>query len=152
MRVMDGTSKKKNCCLRQGFLALACLLLISGCASGSREWQQRTEQDFPAGVSSIMTQLGNVLNENTGLGYGSWTVTFGEGGPYATYLCPKGGLCEIKISNLQCAQSGGDNTACELILYKNAICEVVIPEKRKTFEIGCPLELALKKEKGAPVE
>jgi hypothetical protein len=122
-----------------------------GCASGSREWQQRTEKDFPAGVSSIMTQLGNVLNENTGLGYGSWTVTFGEGGPYATYLCPKGALCEIKISNLQCAQSGGDSTACELILYKNGICEIAIPEKRKTFEIGCPLEVAFKeREKGGP--
>src|SRR6185503_15055779 len=139
--------------MRLLFWACACLLLLSGCAStDSREWQQRTEKDFPAGVSSIITQLGNVLDANTGLGYGSWTVTFGEGGPYATYLCPKGGVCEIKISNLQCAQSGGEGTACELILYKNNICEVVIPEKRKTFEIGCPLDVALMpKGKGEPV-
>ena len=138
--------------IRVCFWAVAGLLLISGCASSdSREWQQRTEKDFPAGVSSIITQLGNVLDENTGLGYGTWTVTFGEGGPYATYQCPKDGICEIKIRNLQCAQSGADPAACELILYKNAICEVVIPEKRKTFEIGCPLEVALKDKGSAPI-
>ena len=138
--------------MRLCFWALTGVLLISGCASSdSREWQQRTEKDFPAGVSSIVTQLGNVLDENSGLGYGTWTVTFGEGGPYATYQCPKDGICEIKIRNLQCSQSGGDATACELILYKNAICEVVIPEKRKTFEIGCPLDVALKDKGSAPV-
>ncbi|HEX6950721.1 MAG TPA: hypothetical protein VF127_14055, partial [Nitrospira sp.] len=87
--------------MRPRILHVACLLLIAGCASESRDWQQRTEKDFPAGVSSIITQLGNVLDENSGLGYGSWTVTFGEGGPYATYLCPKGSVCEIKITNLQ---------------------------------------------------
>ena len=56
--------------MRQRILHVACLLLISGCASESRDWQQRTEKDFPAGVSSIITQLGNVLDENSGLGYG----------------------------------------------------------------------------------
>ena len=92
---------------RLGFLALAGLLLISGCASSdSREWQQRTEKDFPAGVSSIITQLGNVLDENTGLGYGTWTVTFGEGGPYATYQCPKDGICEIKIRTFGTCYAG----------------------------------------------
>ena len=130
--------------MRQQFCAFACVLLISGCATDSLEWQQRTKNDFPARVSSIITRLGNVLDANNGMGYGSWTVTFGEGGPYATYQCPSGGICEIKISNLQCEQSAGGRTACELILYKNAICEVVIPEKRKTFEIGCPVEVALK--------
>lgn len=137
--------------MRQRFLAFACLLLVSACASDTREWQQRrTEKDFPAGVSSITTQLGNVLDANSGLGYGSWTVTFGEGGPYATYHCPKDGTCEVKISNLHCSQYGGDSTACELILYKNAICEIVIPEKRKTFEIGCPLDVALEGKGRAP--
>jgi len=130
--------------MRQQFCAFACVLLISGCATDSLEWQQRTEKDFPARVSAITTRLGNVLDANSGMGYGSWTVTFGEGGPYATYQCPKDGICEIKISNLQCEQSAGGRTACEIILYKNKICEVVIPENRKTFEIGCPLYVELK--------
>ena len=138
--------------MRLALLAVACLLAMSGCAStDSREWQQRTEKDFPAGVNSIITQLGNVLDANSGLGYGSWTVTFGEGGPYATYQCPKDGICEIKVSNLQCSQFGSEGTPCQLILYKNAICEVIIPDKRKTFEIGCPLDVALKpKGEGVP--
>ena len=138
--------------MRFGLLAVVCLWVMSGCAStDSRDWQQRTEKDFPAGVNSIITQLGNVLDANSGLGYGSWTVTFGEGGPYATYECPKGGICEIKVSNLQCSQFGSEGTPCELIMYKNAICEVVIPDKRKTFEIGCPLDIALKsKGEGVP--
>src|SRR5262245_11257113 len=101
--------------MRQRILLVACLLLVAVCASESREWQQRDENDFPARVTSILTQMGNVLDQNSGLGYGSWTVIFGEGGPYATYLCPKGGLCEIKVNNLLCEQSGGDRTACELI-------------------------------------
>ena len=43
--------------MRLCFWALTGVLLISGCASSdSREWQQRTEKDFPAGVSSIVTQ------------------------------------------------------------------------------------------------
>jgi hypothetical protein len=137
----------------QYFCAFACALLVSACATtDSLEWQERTENDFPARVKWVTSQLGNVLDAKRGVRYGSWTVTFGEGGPYANYQCPQRGICEINISNLQCQQSTGGPASCELILYKNAICELIIPEKRETLEIGCPIEVALKpKGKGETV-
>ena len=128
----------------QRLCALACALLVSGCAAKSHEWQRHTEDEFPTRVNWIISQVGNVLDAKRGLRYGTWTVTSGEGGPYANYQCPQGGICEINISNLQCQQSTGGRASCELILYKNAICELVIPEKRETLEIGCPIEVALK--------
>ena len=140
----------------QRLCALVCALLISGCAAKSHEWQRHTEDEFPTRVNWIISQVGNVLDAKRGLRYGAWTVTSGEGGPYANYQCPQGGICEINISNLQCQQSTGGPASCELILYKNAICELVIPEKRETLEIGCPIEVALKPkgkgEKASPEE
>ena len=129
----------------QRFFALACVLLISGCAATkAHEWQRHAEDEFPTRVNWIISQVGNVLDAKRGLRYGTWTVTSGEGGPYATYHCPQGGICEINISNLQCQQSTGGPASCQLILYKNAICELTIPEKKETLEIGCPIEVALK--------
>ncbi len=137
-------SQLKHIAMRQYFLALACALLVSGCATKSLEWQRQTENEFPTRVNWIISQVGNVLDAKRGLRYGTWTVTSGEGGPYATYQCPQDGICEINISNLQCEQSTGGRSSCELVLYKNAICELVIPEKRETLEIGCPIQVALK--------
>ena len=130
--------------MRQLFCAFACALLISGCVTKSHEWQQHTEDEFPTRVNWIISQVGNVLDAKRGLRYGTWTVTSGKGGPLATYQCPQGGICEINISNLQCQQATGGQTACELVLYKNAICELVVPEKKETLEIGCPIQVALK--------
>jgi len=107
-------------------------------------------------VNWIISQVGNVLDAKRGLRYGTWTITSGEGGPLATYQCPQGGICEINISNLQCQQSTGGPAPCEIVLYKNAICELVIPEKKETLEIGCPISVALKPkgtgEKASPEE
>lgn len=139
-----GTAILKQISMRQLFCALASALLVSGCATKSLEWQRHTENEFPTRVNWIISQLGNVLDAKRGLRYGAWTVTSGEGGPYATYRCPQDGICEINISNLQCEQSPSGRASCELILYKNAICELVIPEKRETLEIGCPIQVALK--------
>ena len=131
--------------MRQYCFALACALLISGCTTTQPlEWQQHTKDEYPTRVNWIISPLGNVLDAKRGLRYGNWTVTSGEGGPYATYQCPQDGICEINISNLQCQQSTGGPVSCELILYKNAICELYIPEKRETLEIGCPINVALK--------
>jgi len=130
--------------MRQYCCALACALLLSGCVTKSHEWQQHTEDEFPTRVNWIISQVGNVLDAKRGLRYGTWTVTSGKGGPLATYQCPQGGICEINISNLQCQQATGGQTACELVLYKNAICELVVPEKKETLEIGCPIQVALK--------
>lgn len=142
--------------MRQYIWALACALLLSGCASKSLEWQQHTEDEFPTRVNWIISQVGNVLDAKRGLRYGTWTITSGEGGPLATYQCPQGGICEINISNLQCQQSTGGPAPCEIVLYKNAICELVIPEKKETLEIGCPISVALKPkgtgEKASPEE
>jgi hypothetical protein len=142
--------------MRQYIWALACALLLSGCATKSLEWQQHTEDEFPTRVNWIISQVGNVLDAKRGLRYGTWTITSGEGGPLATYQCPQGGICEINIRNLQCQQSTGGPAPCELVLYKNAICELVIPEKKETLEIGCPISVALKPkgtgEKASPEE
>src|SRR6476661_8285741 len=127
----------------QRLCALVCALLISGCAAKSHEWQRHSEDEFPTRVNWIISQVGNVLDAKRGLRYGTWTVTSGEGGPLANYQCPPGGICEINIRNLQCRQSTGGPAACELLLYKNAICELVVPEKRETLEIGCPIQVAL---------
>ena len=124
--------------------AFAYVLLIWGCASESLEWQRRTSNDFPARVDMVITQLGNVLDEKRGLQYGPWMVKSGEGGPAATYQCPEDGICEIKITNLQCEHTNGDRATCELILYKNAICELAVTGRRKVLEIACPTEVALK--------
>ena len=139
-----GTVILKLISIRQRFCALACALLVSGCATKSLEWQQRTEDEFPTRVNWIISQVGNVLDAKRELRYGTWTVTSGKGGPLATYQCPQDGICEINISNLQCQQSAGGPSSCELVLYKNAICELVIPEKKETLEIGCPIHVALK--------
>src|SRR6478736_4840497 len=128
----------------QRLCALVCALLISGCAAKSHEWQRHTEDEFPTRVNWIISQVGNVLDAKRGLRYGTWTVTSGKGGPLATYQCPQGGICEINISNLQCQQATGGQSSCEIVLYKNAICELVIPEKKETLEIGCPIQVALK--------
>lgn len=129
--------------MRRHICALACALLVSACASKSHQWQRHTEDEFPTRVKWIISQVGNVLDAKRGLRYGSWTVTSGEGGPYATYQCPQDGICEINISNLQCQQSTGGPASCQLVLYKNAICELVIPEQKETLEIGCPIDVAL---------
>ena len=142
--------------MRRHVWGLACALLISGCATKSLEWQRHTEDEFPTRVNWIISQVGNVLDAKRGLRYGTWTVTSGVGGPLATYQCPKDGICVINIRNLQCQQATGGPSSCELVLYKNAICELVIPEKRETLEIGCPIDVALKPkgegEKASPEE
>ena len=138
--------------MRQQSCVLACMLLVSGCATESLEWQRRTQNDFPARVDMVITRMGNVLDENRGLQYGPWTVISGEGGPAATYQCPQDGICEINITNLQCEHTNGDRASCELILYKNAICELAVTGRRKVLEIACPTEVALTpKGKGPPV-
>jgi opacity protein-like surface antigen len=138
--------------MRQYFCAVACVLLISACATEPLEWQRRTKNDFPARVDMVITPLGNVLDEKGGLQYGPWTVMSREGGPAATYQCPEDGICEIKIDNLQCEHANGERASCELILYKNAICELAVTGRRKVLEIACPTEVALQpKGKGPPV-
>jgi hypothetical protein len=136
----------------QRLCALVCALLVSACAApATLEWQQHTENEFPTRVNWVISQVGNVLDAKRGLRYGTWTVTSGEGGPYATYQCPQDGICEINISNLQCQQATGGPAPCELFLYKNAICELYIPDKKETLEIGCPIQVALApKGKGEP--
>src|SRR5215217_356063 len=141
MRCLNGTARGDG--MRQYIWALACALLISGCATKSLEWQRHTEDEFPTRVNWIISQKGNILDANSGLRYGPWTVASGEAGPYATYQCPQDGICEIKISNLQCQQSTGGPASCELILYKNAICELVVPKTKQTLTIGCPINVAL---------
>ena len=129
--------------MRRYLAACACALMVSGCATDSLLWQRHTEHDFPAQVHSVKTRLGNVLDAKHRLAYGSWTVSFGEGQPYASYHCPQNTNCEIIISNLRCDRSTGGSASCELKLYDNATCKLVIPETREAIEILCPLDVAL---------
>jgi len=135
--------------MRRYLSAFACALMVSGCATGSLLWQRHTENDFPAQVHSVNTQLGNALDAKHRLTYGSWTVRFGEGQPYASYNCPQNTNCEIIISNLRCDDSAGGSASCELKLYDNATCKLVIAETREAFEILCPRDVSLEpKSKG----
>jgi hypothetical protein len=135
--------------MRRYLSAFACALMVSGCATVPLLWQRHTENDFPAQVHSVKTRLGNVLDAKHRLNYGSWTVSFGEGQPYASYNCPQNTNCEIIISNLRCDDSAGGGAPCELKLYDNATCKLVIPERREAVEILCPLDVALEpKSKG----
>ena len=132
--------------MRQHLSLLACALTVFGCATDSLLWQRYTENDFPARVDSVSTKQGNVLDANHSLTYGSWTVRFAEGKPYASYTCPINKICEITISNLRCDRSAGGQPSCELKLYENATCELVIHETRETFQVRqvrCPLDVAL---------
>jgi hypothetical protein len=134
--------------MRQHLTAVACALMVFGCATGSLLWQRYTENDFPARVDSVNTPLGNVDAKNK-LTYGEWTVSFGEGKPYASYNCSLFSICEISISNLRCDHSAGGRAACELKLYQNATCKLVIPDTREAFQILCPFDVALEpKSKG----
>ena len=129
--------------MRRYLCAFAYVLLIWGCSAEPLEWQRRTNNDFPARVDMVITRMGNVLDEKHGLQYGPWMVTSGAAGPAATYQCPQDGICEIHITNLQCEHTDGDRASCELILYKNAICELAVTGRRKVLEIACPTEVAL---------
>jgi hypothetical protein len=135
--------------MRQHLFALACALMVSGCATDSLLWQRYTENDFPARVHSVETRLGNVLDAKNELTYGSWTISFGEGNPYASYNCPQDASCAIIISNLRCEHSAGGHAPCELKLYHNATCKLVIPETGEAIEIRCPVAVSLEpKSKG----
>lgn len=135
--------------MRQYLSAFACALMVFGCATDSLLWQRYTENDFPARVNSVTTQLGNVLDAKNELGYRTWTVKFGEGKPYASYNCPQNTICAIIISNLRCDHSAGGSASCELKLYDNATCELVILETGETLKIQCPLNVSLEpKSKG----
>jgi hypothetical protein len=129
--------------MRRYLAAFACALMVSGCATESLLWQRHTENDYPAQVRSVKTRLGNVLDAKHRLAYGSWTVGFGEGKPYASYNCPQNTNCEINISNLRCDHSAGGSASCELKLYDDATCKLVIPETQEVIEILCPLDVSL---------
>jgi len=117
--------------------------MVFGCATDSFLWQRYTENDFPAQVQSITTTLGGIVDAKNKVTYGPWTVSFGEGNPYASYNCSLYSICEINISNLMCDHSAGGRASCELKLKHNATCKLVIPERQEEIPIGCPLSVAL---------
>ena len=127
-------------------LMVACAVLMMGCATEPLLWQRYTQNDFPARVRSITTALGNVLDANRGLKYGSWTVSFGKGIPYAFYKCPRINECEILITNLKCEASDG-RVPCQLKLHAKdrPACELIVPE-RETIGILCPHDVLLERD------
>jgi hypothetical protein len=127
----------------------ACALMVLGCATNSLLWQRFTEKDFPARVDSVMTQFGDSLDPKNTLTYGSWKIGFGKDKPNASYKCPQDSICYIVISNLRCDHSAGGSAPCQLKLYNDASCKLVIPERRESFQVGCPLDVSLEpKSKG----
>jgi hypothetical protein len=134
--------------MRRCLFAFACGLMVFGCTTDSFLWQRYTENDFPAQVQSVTTNLGGIVDAKNRVTYGSWTVGFGEGKPYASYNCSLYAICEIIISNLRCDHPAGASVPCELKLKNDATCKLVIPERQEAFPIGCPLFVALEKSKG----
>ena len=135
--------------MRRCLFAFACGLMVFGCTTDSFLWQRYTENDFPTQVQSVTTNLGGIVDAKNRVTYGSWTVGFGEGEPYASYNCSLYAICEIIISNLRCDHPAGGSVPCELKLKNDATCKLVIPERQEAFPIGCPLFVALEpKSKG----
>lgn len=133
----------------QYLAGFACALMVLGCATNSLLWQRFTEKDFPARVDSVMTRLGDSLDAEHRLTYGSWKIGFGKDKPNASYNCPQDSTCSIVISNLRCEHSAGGSAPCQLKLSDDAICKLVIPERRESFRLECPLDVSLEpKSKG----
>jgi hypothetical protein len=135
--------------MRQHLCPFACALavLVLGCATRDPLlWQRYTKNDFPARVKSVTTRYGNILDATRSLTYGSWTVSFNEGIPYALYICPQNKSCQIIIRTLNCNHSDRGRASCALKLYDNASCELVIPERQETFKIWCPSDVSLEPE------
>ncbi len=127
----------------------ACALMVLGCATNSLLWQRFTEKDFPAQVDSVMTRFGDSLDTEHRLTYGSWKIGFGKDKPNASYHCPQDSICSIVISNLRCDYSAGGSAPCDLKLSDDATCKLVIPERRESFRLECPLDVSLEpKSKG----
>jgi hypothetical protein len=133
----------------QHLAGFACALMVLGCATDSLLWQRFTEKDFPARVDSVMTRFGDSLDTEHTLTYGPWKVGFGKDKPNAFYNCPQDSICYIVISNLRCDHFTSGSAPCELKLYDDATCKLVIPKRLESFRIGCPLDVSLEpKSKG----
>ena len=129
--------------LRHLFMC-ACAVMVMGCSTTDPLlWQRYTEKDFPAQVHSVMTRLGDILDNDHKLTYGSWTVGFGKGTPYASYTCSPDTSCYIKISNLRCDRSPSGSVPCDVKLYNDATCRLIFLERREALLIGCPLDVSL---------
>jgi len=124
-------------------------LMVLGCATNSLLWQRFTKEDFPARVDSVMTRSGDFLDTEHRATYGPWKIGFGKDKPNASYNCPQDVICYIVISNLRCDHSAGGSAPCELKLYDDATCKLVIPERRESFRLAFPLDVSLEpKSKG----
>jgi hypothetical protein len=126
-------------------LVCVCAVMVMGCAAEPLLWQRYSQKDFPARVRSVITALGNVLDDSRVLKYGAWTVSFGTGIPYAFYRCAPQ-ECEILIRNLKCETSNG-RIPCQLKLHSKdrPSCELIVPE-RETLQILCPHDVLLERE------
>ena len=130
-----------------GVVCAWCALMVLGCTTDSLLWQRFREKDFPARVKVVLTHLGDVLDAQHKLTYDSWTIGFGKDRPYASYRCPQDAMCRIIVSGLRCESPTSGGTNCEMILYYNATCKLVIPESHEAFLIRCPLDLSLEPRK-----
>ena len=129
--------------LRHLFMC-AWAVMVMGCTTPDPLlWQRYTENDFPAQVQSVMTRLGDILDNEHKLTYGSWKIGFGKGNPPASYTCAQDSICEIRISNLRCDRSPSGSVPCDLKLYNDATCQLIFPERRETLQIACPLDVSL---------
>jgi len=129
--------------LRHLFMC-AWTVMVMGCTTPDPLlWQRYTENDFPAQVQSVMTRLGDILDNEHKLTYGSWKIGFGQGTPPASYTCTPDTSCYIKISNLRCGRSPSGSIPCDLNLYDDATCQLSFPERREALRIACPLDVSL---------
>ncbi len=132
----------------QLFRVFALLSTFSGCAEDHLLWTRFTENDFPARVNSIVTQLGNLLDSQNNLQYGQLTVAYDTEKPLASYQCPPDTYCKISISDLKCVHSIHGNTECEMRLYQNGICKLALTKRNESFQIRCPYDVTLEPKNG----
>jgi len=129
--------------LRHLFMCAFAVMVMGCTTTDPLLWQRYTEKDFPAQVHSVMTRLGDILDNEHKLTYGSWKIGFGKGNPPAYYTCAQDSICEIRISNLRCDRSPSGSVPCDLKLYNDATCQLIFPERREALQIWCPLDVSL---------
>lgn len=125
------------------FLSLACLLILTGCTGNSFRWQRITEKDLPEKVDAVVTQLGDLMNDQNSLRYSQWTIGFKNLKPWAFYECPQDSYCKITIRDLNCTNSAVGRTDCDMQLSDNNICRVLLTKRNESFRIRCPYDVFL---------
>ena len=149
-RYLDGVRKRvlTPVVLLKILLFGAISLSLVGCAVSPYRWPQLTKANFPAKVSQIITEHGNLLDQRHRAGYGEWNVRATSEPPVAIYACLPGDTCHIVVNKLLCTNAKLVKTECAVRLdVDKKVCRLLLPERNQGLSIRCPLDVVLAREK-----